>query len=68
MKTQKRRGRPSLLDKMENNKSKLTIEVSDKTKYLLLFLAKLQRKSVDTLIEELVMWSADFYMNGGQWR
>lgn len=68
MKTQKRRGRPSLLDKMENNKSKLTIKVSDKTKYLLLFLAKLQRKSVDTLIEELVMWSADFYMNGGQWR
>lgn len=68
MKTQKRRGRPSLLDKMENNKSKLTIEVSDKTKYLLLFLAKLQRKSVDTLIEEIVMWSADFYMNGGQWR
>lgn len=68
MKTQKRRGRPSLLDKMENNKSKLTIKVSDKTKYLLLFLAKLQRKSVDTLIEEIVMWSADFYMNGGQWR
>lgn len=68
MKTQKRRGRPSLLDKMENNKSKMTIEVSDKTKYLLLFLAKLQRKSVDTLIEEIVMWSADFYMNGGQWR
>jgi len=68
MKTQKRRGRPSLLDKMENNKSQMTIKVSDKTKYLLLFLAKLQRKSVDTLIEEIVMWSADFYMNGGQWR
>ena len=68
MKTQKRRGRPSLLDKMENNKSKMTIEVSDKTKYLLLFLAKLQRKSVNTLSEEIVMWSADFYMNGGQWR
>ena len=68
MKTQKRRGRPSLLDKMENNKSKITIEVSDKTKYLLLFMAKLQRKSVDTFIEELVMWATDFYMNGGQWR
>ncbi len=68
MKTQKRRGRPSLLDKMENNKSKITIEVSDKTKYLLLFMAKLQRKSVDTFIEETVMWATDFYMNGGQWR
>jgi predicted HicB family RNase H-like nuclease len=68
MKTQKRRGRPSLLDKMENNKSKITIEVSDKTKYLLLFMAKLQRKSVDTFVEETVMWATDFYMNGGQWR
>lgn len=68
MKTQKRRGRPSLLDKMENNKSKMLIQVSDKTKYLLLFMAKLQRKSVDTFIEELVMWATDFYMNGGQWR
>lgn len=68
MKTQKRRGRPSLLDKMEQNKSKMLIEVSDKTKYLLLFMAKLQRKSVDTFIEELVMWATDFYMNGGQWR
>ncbi len=68
MKTQNKRGRPSLLDKMENNKSKITIEVSDKTKYLLLFMAKLQRKSVDTFIEELVMWATDFYMNGGQWR
>ena len=51
MKTQNKRGRPSLLDKMENNKSKITIEVSDKIKYLLLFMAKLQRKSVDTFIE-----------------
>ncbi len=68
MKTQKRKGRPSLLDKMENNKSKITIEVSDKTKYLLLFMAKLQRKSVDTFVEETVMWATDFYMNGGQWR
>lgn len=68
MKTQNKRGRPSLLDKMENNKSKITIEVSDKIKYLLLFMAKLQRKSVDTFIEETVMWATDFYMNGGQWR
>lgn len=68
MKTQNKRGRPSLLDKMENNKSKITIEVSDKTKYLLLFMAQLQRKSVDTFIEETVMWATDFYMNGGQWR
>ena len=68
MKTQNKRGRPSLLDKMENNKSKITIEVSEKTKYLLLFMAKLQRKSVDTFIEETVMWATDFYMNGGQWR
>ena len=64
----KKRGRKSLLDKMEENKSKITIEVSDKIKYLLLFMAKLQRKSVDTFVEETVMWATDFYMNGGQWR
>ena len=63
MKTQNKRGRPSLLDKMENNKSKITIEVSDKTKYLLLFMAQLQRKSVDKFVEELVLWSADYYLN-----
>lgn len=68
MKTQNKRGRPSLLDKMEKNKSKMIIQVSDKTMFLLRFMAKLQRKSVDTFIEELVIWASDFYMNGGQWR
>ena len=63
MKTQNKRGRKSLLDKMEQNKSKLTISITDKTKYILLFIAQLQRKSVDKFVEELVLWSADYYLN-----
>jgi uncharacterized protein (DUF1778 family) len=63
MKTQNKRGPKSLLEKMEYNKSKLTISVSDKTKYLLLFMAQLQRKSVDKFVEELALWSADYYLN-----
>jgi hypothetical protein len=59
----KKRGRKSLLNKMEENKSHLTLLISDKTKYLLLFMAQLQRKSVDKYVEELVLWSADYYLN-----
>lgn len=60
----KKRGRKSLVEKMETTKSNLKFLVSDKTKFSIYLIAATQRKSVDVVLEELVNWSINFYLLG----